>query len=80
MLKPDLPDHREKVLSTELLDRSKWGEEMGHKNCHHHHLLVFSLLLWMKHDGLGRCWVHLVDQALLVLKWHGISQSWRGRH
>lgn len=25
---------------------------MGHKY-YDHHLLVFSLLLWMKHDGLG---------------------------
>jgi len=28
VLKSDLPSHREKAFSTELLDRSKWGKEV----------------------------------------------------
>lgn len=64
-----------KVFHTELLDRSKQGEEVAHKHYHHHVLLVFSPVLWMKHDGLGKFLIYLVDQALLVVKWHAVSQS-----
>lgn len=43
VLKPHLSGHGEKSFSTELLDRSKWGKEMGHNHYRHHHLVFAPL-------------------------------------